>query len=184
MEHKQTKKEAARKKTAKWAPPGPGPGRPFPVRGMHQRQIDSLASRSSKPARSSTRVTADLARCQPRLGCLSVQKIVISIRRAEERVEHGVMCVSHQYRLFLQIISETKYRTAYECLASVRRAQARFLFRDSIGRLGWFAVVLHDGRRWTVRPRLWRAERPKPRTRLARTRAGRGHHLATAPQDR
>lgn len=45
--------ELPEKNTAEWAPPGPGPGRPFPasVRGMHQRQIDSLASRSSKPAR-------------------------------------------------------------------------------------------------------------------------------------
>lgn len=59
-------------------------------------------------------------------------------------------CLTNTVLTLLQLISETKYRTAYECLVSVRRAQARFLFRDSIGRWVWYAVVLHDGRRWTV----------------------------------
>lgn len=59
-------------------------------------------------------------------------------------------CLTNTVLTLLQLTSKTKYRTAYECLASVRRVQARFLFRDSIGRLVWYAVVLHDGRRWTV----------------------------------
>lgn len=131
-----------------------------PARGDHSLSEECINAklilmlRSSKPARhrrrarahqhglSQTSRDAILASdaCPSRF-----QKIVISIGlgRAEERAG----CVSHQYRLFLQIISETKYRTAYERLASVRRAQARFLFRDSIGRWVWYAVVLHDGRR-------------------------------------